>query len=324
MSNLPSRRRSSPFLIGLFVLSGIALVVAGIFWLGASKFFQEYRYFVTYFESSVSGVEKGQPVKYQGVPIGNVNSVKLAPDGKLIEITMQIDRKMTVNDDICVRIEMAGLAGGKFLQLYYPDNPNEFSTVPRLSFTPKFPVIRSTPSTLDAMKLSIDEVMTNLLAIDTKNISSESIRFMHNAAELLGDPRLKQMIRDIDETSRSIGNLTNKANESNIIENFSIVSENLIQTTDKFQTAAESLNSQIQQLQLQTKADNAYKRYDSVMQTAENAINSISLNSQRVLFTLQQTIEDLGTTNRQLRKFVRSVNDNASQVLLSEPPPREK
>jgi hypothetical protein len=60
------------------------------------------------------------------------------------------------------------------------------------------------------------------------------------------------------------------------------------------------------------------------MQTAENAITSISLNSQRVLFTLQQTIEDLGTTNRQLRKFVRSVNDNASQVLLSEPPPREK
>ncbi len=324
MANLPSRRRSSPFLIGLFVLSGIAVVVVGIFWLGASKFFQEYRYFVTYFESSVSGVETGQPVKYQGVPVGNVHSVRLAPDGKLIEITIQVDRKMTINDDICIRIEMAGLAGGKFLQLYYPDNPNEFSTVPRLTFTPEYPVIRATPSTLDAMKLSIDEVMTNLLAIDTKNISNETIRFMHNAAELLGDPRLKQMIKDIDEASLSIGALTNKADDSHIIENFTTVSENLIQTTDKFQAAAESLNSQIQQLELQAKADRAYTRYDSVMQKAEGAIGTISTSSQRVLFTLQQTIEDLGATNRQLRKFVRSVNDNASQMLLSEPPPKEK
>ncbi|MBI3220215.1 MAG: MCE family protein, partial [Bacteroidetes bacterium] len=276
------------------------------------------------FESSVSGVETGQPVKYQGVPVGNVHSVRLAPDGKLIEITMQIDRKMTINDDICIRIEMSGLAGGKFLQLYYPERAEDFSTVPRLTFTPEFPVIRATSSTLDAMKLSIDEVMTNLLAIDTKNISSESIRFMHNAAELLGDPKLKQMIKDIDETSKSIGALTNKAEDSRIIENFTIVSENLIQTTDKFQAAAESLNSQIQQLQLQTKADRAYMRYDSVMQKAEFAIGTISLSSQKVLYTLQQTIEELGATNRQLRKFVRSVNDNASQVLLSEPAPKEK
>ncbi len=322
--SVSSRRRSSPFLIGVFVLVGCALVAGAILWLGASKFFGEYRTFVTYFDSSVSGVEQGQPVKYQGVPIGNVQSVKLAPDGKLIEIAMQIDRNMKIDDDLRVRIEMASLAGGKFLQLYYPEDGNNYSSVMRLSFAPPYPIIHSTPSTLDAMKLSLDEFIANLLEIDTKNISLESVRFLKNAANVLGDPRLKAMVKDIDEASVSIGSLAQKANESNIIENFTEVSENLIHTTDKFQSAAESLNTQIQQLQLQTRADKAYARYDTVMQQAEFAIGSIGTSSQKTLFTLQQTIEELGATNKQLKKFIRSVNDNASQTLLSEPPPKEK
>jgi len=83
--------RSSKFLIGLFVIIG-ALICAGvIIWVGAAKFFTKGALYNVYFDESVQGLQVDSAIKYRGVEIGKVQKIDVAPDYRLIEVTMKID-----------------------------------------------------------------------------------------------------------------------------------------------------------------------------------------------------------------------------------------
>jgi phospholipid/cholesterol/gamma-HCH transport system substrate-binding protein len=159
-------KNGSPFLIGIFVLSAIVLSVSVIIWLGANQFLKERVFYVTYIDGSVEGIEKGSAVKYQGVPCGKIDDIKVAPDGRLVEIIMQIDDKIKINENLRVRTALAGLAGGKFLELHYPENPEMALLHPPLNFRKPYPVINSAPSSLAEISIAAQKVMNNLLVKD--------------------------------------------------------------------------------------------------------------------------------------------------------------
>ncbi|MFW5662264.1 MAG: MlaD family protein, partial [Bacteroidota bacterium] len=94
MATQYKKKVSSPFLIGLFVITGVIIMVSLLIWFGATKFMEEQTFYVTYFDGSVEGLQKGTPVKYLGVPSGSIQGIEIAPDGKLIEVIMQIDKNI--------------------------------------------------------------------------------------------------------------------------------------------------------------------------------------------------------------------------------------
>ncbi len=70
-------KQANPALIGLFIVMGLALGVAGLLLFGSSRLFtRSYRY-VVYFNSSLNGLNEGAPVKYRGVTIGTVERVMI-------------------------------------------------------------------------------------------------------------------------------------------------------------------------------------------------------------------------------------------------------
>ena len=107
MKKIATKRVSNAFMIGLFVIVSTVVLIGAVIWLGANKFFKENIYFVTYFDGSIEGLENGSAVKYQGVPVGSVSKIELAPDGKLVQVTMQIKRKIDLRDNMRVKLEWA-------------------------------------------------------------------------------------------------------------------------------------------------------------------------------------------------------------------------
>ena len=83
--------RSSKFLIGLFVITGLMIGAIIIIWAGASDLFMKGSTYVSYFDESVQGLQNDSAVKYRGVEIGKVESIRVAPDYRLIEVVMKIN-----------------------------------------------------------------------------------------------------------------------------------------------------------------------------------------------------------------------------------------
>jgi paraquat-inducible protein B len=87
-------KRSNPKLIGAFVVSAIALAIAGAIAFGGTQFLVTKHKAILYFEGSVAGLNVGAPVNFRGVKVGTVTN---------IEINYDIDKQTL---DIPVEIEI--------------------------------------------------------------------------------------------------------------------------------------------------------------------------------------------------------------------------
>ena len=82
--------KTNQWKLGLFVVAGIAGVIAALAWLGLERFEREVRLAYTYFDEPVDGLDPGAPVKLRGVQIGEVVEIKIAENRKHIEVKAEL------------------------------------------------------------------------------------------------------------------------------------------------------------------------------------------------------------------------------------------
>src|ERR1700746_333908 len=61
--------------LGLFVVVSVMVLAVLLFVLGGRKLFQPTYSFETYFAESVAGLEIGSPLRFRGVPLGQVSEI---------------------------------------------------------------------------------------------------------------------------------------------------------------------------------------------------------------------------------------------------------
>ncbi len=109
--------KSSKFLIGLFVIAGLLIGAVVIIWVSAADMFMKGSTYVSYFDESVQGLQTDSAVKYRGVEIGKVDSIKVAPDYRLIEVVMKINLSGDLQNQIFSQLRTAGITGIVFIEL---------------------------------------------------------------------------------------------------------------------------------------------------------------------------------------------------------------
>ena len=77
--------------IGLFVVLGVFATFGFAVWLGTRTAQRDSVVFYTYFNESVQGLDVGAPVSFRGVKIGDVGGITIAPDGRRVEVKMNVD-----------------------------------------------------------------------------------------------------------------------------------------------------------------------------------------------------------------------------------------
>ncbi len=318
------QKNTNSFLIGLFVMIGSLILIIMIIWLGASQILKEQTYYVTYFESSVEGLETGSAVKYQGVPCGRITNLKVAPDGKLVEVIFQIDKSISIDDSLRVQPAMAGIAGGKFLQLHYPTNLEMAEMYPHLSFEPPYKLIKSAPSGLEEITIAAEKVMNNLMGLNGYEINRNTIAFLQSSTNFFTSKELMSIMENLKSSTKHLNSVLEKMDSSNTIDNLNKTSQKIKNTAAKLESTVNSLNTQIVQMQLDTYVHKFYDKYDSTLERSTNMIGNVALRAESSIFSLNELLEQLNRTNSDLQNALRVLNDNPSTIFFSSPPPKEK
>ncbi|HQB92338.1 MAG TPA: MlaD family protein [Smithellaceae bacterium] len=195
--------RASKFLIGLFVIIGSVMAAITIIWVGAADFFTKGSVYVTYFDESVQGLQVDSAVKYRGVDVGKVQSIKVAPDGRLIEVVMKVDLSTELQSRVEAQLRTAGITGIVFIELDQIRD-SEKSSALEINFEPDYPVIPSRRSEISRFLEDTNEIMESIKAIDFKGLSDQLKETTLAVENFIGGRQTTGVMKNLESTTANI------------------------------------------------------------------------------------------------------------------------
>ncbi|MCX7816270.1 MAG: MlaD family protein [Syntrophales bacterium] len=196
-------RKTSRFVLGLFVTVGVCIGVVLLIWVGASRYFEEGDFYATYFDESVQGLQVDSSVKYRGVDVGRVVKIGVAPDNRLVEVILKIRKRGIVDEGTVSELKTAGITGIVFIELDRVESA-EPVVGPKITFTPNYPVIPSRPSNIRQIRMGIAEIYEKIKAIDVEGITAEFKKTAYALESFFDNPEMKKTMYNLQEMSAAL------------------------------------------------------------------------------------------------------------------------
>jgi phospholipid/cholesterol/gamma-HCH transport system substrate-binding protein len=274
--------------LGLFVAVSFILGLALVIWLGASQYFVPTQTAAAYFAESVQGLEKDSPVKFRGVTVGRVNSIRMAKDARLVEVIMALDKGFRITDDLGVKIGLLGITGQKYLEMDSVKPADRRDPFP-LDVKPSYPVITSYPSDISEFGSALENIFRKVKAVDIERISLHLLRISSKLDKMLSDSNIETIGADAAEAMRELKKTAAKLNdELDKLQLSKKVPRSLDKATDFFQEATQTART----------ADQMIRRTD----------NNIAVLSQKIERSADNLVE-----------FTRMLKVKPSSILFGSP-----
>lgn len=291
-------RKVSPFYVGVFITVTLALGALITFWVGFSQLFEKKRMYVSYFSESVKGLQKDATVNYLGVPVGRVQKIGIAPDGRLIEVVLAISQDFIVDDSLVVRLREQGITGLRFLEITKAPSDTEKLT-PAISFTPPYPVIRSYPSEMQAIKDALEQLYGKIASIDFEGIVRNMTETASSVQRILSSPDMEKSIKAIAISAQNIQEFSEDLRRSLKRQ----PPEKILKSADEFlkeaRNATSTINSKlgafdVSNLNKSLNAVNAnIETTQKTMIDLDQHLTTTLIETQKVLKELQAAVEEI-------------------------------
>jgi phospholipid/cholesterol/gamma-HCH transport system substrate-binding protein len=248
--------RAHYIVVGAFVLAVLAGIFAAIIWVARIQFEREGTFYDILVSGSVNGLSEGAPVRYKGVPIGRVESIKLDPKNvERIRVRIAVAPSTPIKQDAVASLETQGITGQAYVQISGGSNASPPLTAPP---DQPYPVIPSRPSQLEEFVTSAPQLLNRAIAVADRLeqvLSSENeaslSRILRNLDTLTGG-----LAKDSEGVNRMVAEGTaaaielhrTAANASTLLEHLDQAVEDkngaaakLSTTLDEFNRSARSL-----------------------------------------------------------------------------------
>ncbi|MGQ9688951.1 MAG: MlaD family protein [Desulfobaccales bacterium] len=208
-----AKKKRRYFVVGLFVTLAFLLAAVTVIWVNVANYFESGDTYVTYFDESVQGISRGTEVRFQGVRVGRVTEVTIAPDNKTVAVYMLINLRDELPKKVVAQLRMTGITGLMFVNLE-PRRPGEPDLSPPIRFATEYPVIPSRPSDITQILTSLKEVVDNIKQADI----GETVREIKAAAaaikNLTQGAELKKVLATLDVAAGHLQNALRRIDKS--------------------------------------------------------------------------------------------------------------
>ncbi len=301
-------REANYLAVGAFILLVLAMAVGFVLWYSDANDSRDYELYEIYFTGSVSGLDRGSPVRYLGVDVGRVRRLYIDKrDASRIVAVAEIEREAPISSATRASLGLQGVTGLLFINL--KEVPGVNKAVP-LAMGERYPVIESIASDFDVFLSSLPELMgraNELLSRIGRVFSDENLDGLAETVKSLraatvGLPQTSQNITKlVDELRGTVQDIDGAA------QTLRGISED---ARPEVKTALARLSDTANNLAL------ASARMDRFTQKSEAQLGHFS---EQGLFELERLVRETRSAAREFRDLSRSLRENPSQILY-EPP----
>lgn len=296
-------------LIGTFTLAvAVAMLLFGL-WMAKYSSDRSWQAYHVVFNEPVTGLTEGGTVQYNGIAVGTVDSLSLAPqDPRRVVARIRVSADVPVKVDTRAKLSMTGLTGSTFIQL-----TGGSPEAPRLT-------VRGDED--------IPVILTEASAL--QNIADTANRLVARLDEVLSDENVARIAATLENIEGMTGAVAGQREDlAALIVNARMASEKLVQAADTSNRAMEGIDRElVQKLPgMVTRLESTLARIDSAAGNADailgenrNAINSFANDG---LAQLGPTLAELRSLVRDLRRISDRFDSNPARYLLGREAPKE-
>jgi phospholipid/cholesterol/gamma-HCH transport system substrate-binding protein len=294
--------------VGAFILLVIAFAVGFVLWYTDANDGLVYERYEIYYTGSVSGLDRGSPVRFLGVDVGRVRRLSIDQTNPTrVQVIVEIDGSAPVSAATRASLGWQGVTGLLYVDL--KEQADVDRSAPLLKGQ-QYPVIESVESDFDAFIATLPEMMSRangLLERLGRVVSDENLTGIADTIKGLRDT-----METMPQTSRDVQKL--------VVE--------LRATVAEIHAASQSLRAMTDESRPEVKV--ALKRMTDVANNLAEAslrVDRFTKQSEvqlgnftdQGLFELERLMRETRQAAREFRDLSRSLQENPSQILY-EPP----
>jgi len=338
--------KKSYFRLGLFVVIGIGGALLVLFILGGRQLLQPTFEFETYFNESIAGLEIGAPVKFRGVPVGEVSVISTSgalyergvPPGKrkgyiVVRCKLRGSRYQIeeirenfntfINAGFRAKTQLAGITGQQFIMLDLED-PKNFRPL-SFDWKPEYPYVPSVPSTTGVLLARIQSFLASLDEADVSKIGKNLNTLLVTANKKLDELDVRELskvaadaLKDARKAIDQLNEILAKAPIEEAVRNFSQASASagrVLGDPKIGQSVAniEAVTDRLRKIAEAGEFDRIAKKLDDLIARLDGMVADNQ-------YDVRAIIQDLRVTANNLRAVSESVKRYPAGALIGGPP----
>lgn len=290
--------------VGLFVVTFFSAMIAFAFWLGKyNDEEQNYHRYYLYITESVSGLTREAAVKFHGVDVGKVETIRINPrNSEEVELVLKINKSTPIKTDSTGVLKFYGITGLAFIEIMggsknaplLQTDDDQYTTIP------------SSPSLFHRLDESLSNVASKLsttLDHADRLFSDQNINNISQSLE-----HLKSLTEQIDHYQSDIKALLAKT---------STLEENATRSLEAMRIAGVSVKSSSDQFNtfLKTKASNTLESLETTSKQSHTLIRKIEASLERGDYDLHAIAAPTAGELHELLSQTRSLTEEMESIL---------
>ena len=298
--------KTSMFKLGLFVLAGFLLLAGALIWVGSSDQVDGSQY-VTYFAESVQGLQVGSQVKYQGINVGRVTALEVAPDPYLIEVVFTVKAEKSLANLVMAGLGIVGITGMSYIELV-PQDAVTVAKSPKIDFPTPYPMIPSYSRGIQQVINSVSITMENLSRVDFEGLSNKSEALLVALQQAIDNPQLQEMVETLHASSKNIKVFTDEMQRLVGGTGRDRLVDRINETVKTSQDMAQTLKEQVEKMRLDKLGENVGQYVAELGDALDQLTRNLMVVSERLM-----------RTSENLDRLVQRLEHSPSDVIFSEP-----
>ncbi len=317
-------------LVGIVIIAGLILIVAGTLWLQGASFRGDFREMTAAF-STVGQIRDGNAVKFRGVTVGRIEAIRVDDQGEYVLVTFRIPTDLSIPEDAVVVLAPESMFGDWQAEIHTPGRfpATRFAVHPSGDYLPGYalPDMGQLTATADQISESI-EVLTERVGIAFSDETARNIASLIQNVEGVTQ-RLEELISqqatsftsvtdEVQRATREVGDAAVEAGEmftrldgllarddlSDALADLAVVSRNLRELSEGVDETNANFRAMAEQV------DTTFARVDRVATLIESGEGSIG----RLLGDPTMAGEVEGTL-QELRNLLADIRENPRRYL---------
>ncbi len=308
--------------LGIFVVIAVSVLILSIIIIVAPKLLEQRdTYYIAFEDVSVTGLQEGSAVKYQGLQVGYVSNISIDPDNiRRVILEVSLEKGTPIKVDTKAEINFLGITGLKLIELR--SGSNEAANLPPGSF------IQS--------GRSLTEEITGRAEVLTEKVEM----VLNNLVELTNDKNSERVLSLVDTVGHAIALFNgfvkrNQGSFDKVIDNtesftdeldsLTFYSQSILKSVDSF-AKSDTLHNIVNNLSAvtdelkQAELVQLFQEINTTLAQTNNMLKDVEISFSKSRTDLVYTIERMRETVDYLNQFARLISEDPSVLVRGAEP----